>query len=635
MAFEVGAVEVALVSGLVVALVLAYFLFFKPPPPIEVEDDDDAQAGADGDDSGVPMSIMYGSQTGTAEEFAGELAKEARRNGYSPRVHDLEDYNLDDLPNEKLAVFLMSTFGEGDPTDSAVEFNDWMGEDQGRSALDGVEFAVFALGNTQYEKFCEMGKKTDKKLAAFGATRIAPLGMGDDDKSIEDDFAQWRQTFFKAANERYGTQASGGEAKFTPTWSFEFLDGVSSSDARAYKHGQFQAPPGSKDVVDACRVAANRELRQDTKEGSTRHIEFEIENSAFGCYKTADNLGVCPRNDHTAAARLAKRLGAPHLKKVFRYKVPDGSKQPPIPQVCSVLDCLVWYLDINSPPKKALLTTFAQFCEDPDQAAELRTMGSPEGKALYEAKIHSKKVYTSLAQLFERYSSLNVPFSSFVELCPYLQPRYYTISSSSNAQPDRISITASVLQGGVATNYLAGLSVKKGHKAPVFVRPSSFRLPRNPSLPIIMVGPGTGIAPFMGFIQEFKFRLEQKSSAKPGPRVLYFGCRRNDGDFIYRETLREAKEQGVLTELRTAFSRQTDQKVYVQHLMREDGKSLWELLQRGAYIYVCGATAMGRDVKDTFVHVVTKFGKKSKSQAAEYVAALQKNERYVQELWST
>lgn len=266
----------------------------------------------------------------------------------------------------------------------------------------------------------------------------------------------------------------------------------------------------------------------------------------------------------------------------------------------------------------------------------MRLLASPEGKKEYVDTV--QKPYLSIPGLFSMFKSLDVPFDVFAEVAPKMQPRYYTISSSSKAQPERVSITMSVLKGGVCTNYLAQLRPTKGDRAPIFVRPSTFRLPKQISTPIIMIGPGTGLAPFKGFLQEFRHNWEQNGNKKPtgeGARLLYFGCRRSDQDFIYKDELTSAAKEGVLTGLHTAFSREGKQKVYVQHLMANNAKQLWELLELGGHVYVCGATAMGRDVKDTFIKVVSNEGGRSVKDAQEYMEMLQSGGRYVQELWST
>jgi len=624
-------IEFALLAGLALALALAWKLFLAPAKAYEEDELElDEEAEEEDEGNGIPMSILFGSQTGTAEDFAAQLAKDAKRHGYKPTIKDLEEYDHEeDLQNESLAVFLVATFGEGEPTDSAQGFDEYLRKEEQKDLLDGMEFCVFALGNKQYEQFCEMGKRTDKRLTKLGAKRLMDVGTGDDDENIEDDFVAWKEKFFATVDPKFGVGGEGMAADvFAPEWEVELLE----ENGFKYEAG-FRPPPGVRDNIEMAYVRDNRELRQQTVSGSTRHMDFDIEDLSIS-YLTADNLGIYPRNEYKTCAKMAKRLKISH-NTVFRAKKNSDGGHVGVPSPCSVMDALLWHLDINNPPKKNLLSILSQFAQDPDEKEKLKALASPEGKQAYEQEIVSPHV--SIYDLFHSFPSLDVSFPIFAEVCPKLQPRFYTISSSSLAQPNAVSITMSVLQGGVCTNYLASLR-RDRDKAPIFVRPSTFRLPKQISTPIVMIGPGTGLAPFKGFLQEFQHRWDANSGEKPhgdGKKVLYFGCRRSDEDFIYKEELLKADGDGILSEFHSAFSREGKQKVYVQHLMAKNSRDLWDVLENGAYVYVCGGTAMGREVKETFVELVRQEGGKSADEAAKYMHTLQSGGRYVQELWST
>mmetsp|Transcript_25095 Transcript_25095/g.34969 ORF Transcript_25095/g.34969 Transcript_25095/m.34969 type:complete len:630 (-) Transcript_25095:83-1972(-) len=628
MGYTFGVVEGVLLAGLVLALILAYKLFFRGANRAAVLPEDEEKPiteTEDKEDTGVPMTILYATQTGTAEDFAKQLEKEAQKRGYSPNISDVEEYGFQDkLEDESFVVLLLATFGEGEPTDSAQDFDGWLKDQDQKDMFDKMTFAVFALGNKQYEKFCEMGKKTDRKLARLGGERLLEVGLGDDDASIEDDFNEWKQKFFQAADKKFQIESAECSIAFEPSWEVEIIE-----DSLEYVSG-FKPSADSKDNIEMCRVVVNRELRQKNVDGgSTLHIEFDINDTSINYY-TADNLGVCPRNEHKICAKLCKRLDV-HPKAIF--KATYSGHHTGLPSECSMMDAMLWHLDINNPPKKSLLTTLAQYATDAKEAEELIALASPAEKEKYDAEMIRR--HTSIPDLLERYASIKVPFSVFVEICPKMQPRFYTISSSSNAQPGRITITLSVLKGGICTNYLASLKTDKD-KAPVFVRPSTFRLPKQLASPVIMVGPGTGLAPFMGFIQEFEYQSKNVSDYEKtkGARVLYFGCRRSTEDFIYKDELEAARNGGILTDLKVAFSREGKQKVYVQNLMQKDTSELYRHLQDGGYVFVCGGTSMGREVKDAFVRLVCKEGGKSEDAARAFVDDLHSQNRYVQELWS-
>jgi len=246
----------------------------------------------------------------------------------------------------------------------------------------------------------------------------------------------------------------------------------------------------------------------------------------------------------------------------------------------------------------------------------------------------------ALAKQGKSGASVHPPFEHFLEWCPKLQPRFYTISSSSKACPTSIHLTVALtvapnpngrIHFGVASSYLC--NIKSGDRLCVFVRASSFRFPKKAGSPVIMVGPGTGVAPFRAFVQEAKF-LTDKQECKYGPLSLYFGCRHPAKDFIYMDEFESAAKQGVVA-LVTAFSRFEEKKVYVQNRLQEHREELWKLLHaQHASFYVCGGTAMGRDIRETIVHVAEKVGGMTTKQAQDFLKKLQTEGRYIQELWS-
>jgi len=349
---------------------------------------------------------------------------------------------------------------------------------------------------------------------------------------------------------------------------------------------------------------------------------------------SADNLGVHPRNNATQAAKLMERLGAkPNM--LFSLKKTTDLSKFLLPTPCSIRDAFLWYVDFNNTPRAKVLKLLSNYAQDPNEKAQLANFASTEKEKFAEDQM-------SLYEVMMEFTSIKIPIEHFLELCPKITPRLYTISSSSKAQPRRLSITSSLLvepkpRGrefrGLCTTYLTTL--RPGDKICVSVRPSSFRLPhitKLPTTPIIMVGPGTGVAPFKGFLQEFAFLKEQGTDVDCH---LYFGCRRSTHDYIYKEEFEEGLKSGVLKSLSLAFSREQESKIYVQHRIQDDAEKLWKLLEeKKANFYVCGATAMGRSVKDALMLVVKEKGGKSEADAKKYVEALTTKGRYIQELWS-
>ena len=603
------------------------------------------------------VTIYYATQTGTAESFARQLEREAPDHGFYANVIDLEDIAMENLVDfdttqSSKAIFLAATYGEGEAPDNATLFCEALSNKADTKILEAeddtsvveeailnqLEFCVFGLGNRQYDHFNAMGIFFDRVMARLGAQRILPLGIGDDDNDLEGDFESWKDN------------------KLWPTFEKKFLGGVAVPTKKATKEVpdcQFAIeyhPAGTKamlippdqvhslsrpyfDAVD-CPVSTVRELRSDKE--STVHVEVDISKAKGLLYQTADNLGVLPLNNPIIVKSVAVALGY-DLEQVFSLKAAGTHEWhgAPFPMPVTVRDFLTRYCDLTGAPRRSELKLLAAFAKDPlDQKALLR-LSSKEGKAEYKEKVTD--ALTGLAQILQRCPSITMPLEHFVDLCPRLQPRFFTISSSSSVYPQSIHMTVAVtkqqradgtLFEGVCSTHLANQQPKTD-KICVFVRPSTFRLPQDTSKPILMIGPGTGVAPMRAFLQE---RAHQKAK---GANILYFGCREAKSDFLYHEEFEEWKAKGTLTELYTAFSRAQAKKIYVQQLLQQNSESTWKLLEeQGAYVYVCGAVQMGHDVGETLQQIVAQHGGRSPTQAKAYLSKLAQEGRYVQELWA-
>lgn len=626
-----------------------------------------ADAGADAGAADNAVTIVYGSQSGTAEEFAFELENEAKKYGFAPTVVDMDDYDYEEaLRSERFVVMLLATFGEGEPTDSCVNFWEWItdederADDEADEVMDGCRHAVFALGNRQYEHFCNVGNIVHKKLVAMGSSPLLACGEGDDDGCLEDDFSAWRTAFWKLARSKIlGVDVSNDDAVgtggFVSSIKMTELNDRTGADAQAYAAyaaadtgaGSGFAPGSRHEGAAFVPVTAVRELRQDASILSTVHIEMDLAGSGV-TYETADNLGVLPRNDYQMAARVAKRLGvrSDTLMRIDKLDA-TSSRKTGLPAVSTVMDVLLWHADIASICKKTLLTTLATYCESGDEMQTLQRLASVDGKAEYDAECYS------IAEILTTFTSIKIPFHHFIELCPKMQPRFYTISSSARVSGSVVHITVAVAStslprgrthAGVASTYLASLRPNKD-KCAVFVRASSFRLPLPRSKPVIMIGPGTGVAPFRAFWHEMRALNSTDDNTKvTGEAELFFGCRYRERDFIYRDEMQACEKDGTLTRLHLAFSRDVDpnaaaatlhKKVYVQDLLDAHHERLWDMIdERGAVVFVCGGTAMGRSVRESMVRMAQLHGGLNAQTAGLYLKNLQDKHRYVQELWA-
>ncbi|XP_043859610.1 NADPH--cytochrome P450 reductase [Dromiciops gliroides] len=603
--------------------------------------------------TGRNIVVFYGSQTGTAEEFANRLAKDAHRYGMRGMAADPEEYDLADLSSlpeieNALAVFCMATYGEGDPTDNAQDFYDWLQETD--ADLSGVKYAVFALGNKTYEHFNAMGKYVDNRLEQLGAQRIFELGLGDDDGNLEEDFITWREQFWPAVCEHFGVEATGEESSIRQyelvVHTDENMNKVYTGEMGRLKSYENQKPPFDAKNPFLATVTTNRKLNQGG-ERHLMHLELDISNSKIR-YESGDHVAVYPANDASLVNQLGEILGA-DLDVIISLNNLDeeSNKKHPFPCPTTYRTALTYYLDITNPPRTNVLYELAQYAGEPVEQEQLRKMASSagEGKELYLNWVVEAR--RNILAILQDYPSLRPPIDHLCELLPRLQARYYSIASSSKVHPSSVHICAVVVEyetkagrinKGVATNWLKAKepALENGHKAtvPMFVRKSQFRLPFKPTTPVVMIGPGTGIAPFVGFIQERAWLKEQGKEV--GETVLYYGCRRSEEDYLYREELAHFQKTGVLSQLHVAFSREQEHKVYVQHLMKQNKENLWRLIQEGsAHIYVCGdARNMARDVQNVFCDIVSEFGGMSHSQAVDFIKKLMAKGRYSLDVWS-
>lgn len=594
--------------------------------------------------------VFYGSQTGTAEEFATRLAKDANRYGMKGMVADPEENDMDELSQLKdvennLAIFCMATYGEGDPTDNAQEFYEWL--QQGEGDLEGMNYAVFGLGNKTYEHFNATGKYVDKRLEELGATRVFELGLGDDDANIEEDFLTWREHFWPAVCEKFGVQATGEDInmrQYNLTVHEDLMpEKVFTGEIARLGSLKNQKPPYDAKNPYLAPLTINRELHKGG-DRSCMHIELDISGSRIR-YEAGDHVGVYPINDLDTVEKIGKRLGV-DLDTVFTLTNVDeeASKLNPFPCPCTYRTALSHYVDIQTPPRTHVLRELSDYAADTKDKEFLLKMthASDEGKELYLDWV--VKDHRNILAILEDLPSLNPPLDHILELLPRLQARLYSISSSSKVQPDSICITAVLVEyttrtgrltKGVATSWLKGKQPENGHRprVPMYVRKSQFRLPFKPSTPVIMIGPGTGLAPFRGFIQERD--LLHKEGKPMGDTILYFGCRHKAEDFIYEDELAEYCSGGSLTKLYTAFSRDQPQKVYVQHLLKQNMEETWKVLENNGHFYICGdARNMARDVLSALEHIIMEKGNMDKAKAEEYIKKLQNKGRYSADVWS-
>lgn len=543
------------------------------------------------------VTILYGTESGNAEELAHLAGKQAGEKGIRAKVVDMADYPRDQLGEEENLLVLVSTWGDGDPPDSAVEFYEWL-HSESAPRLEGMRFSVLALGDTSYERFCQTGKDFDSRLEALGAERVYP--RKDCDVDFEAPFEEWLSGALPALVEAGNAAASPAPA----------VGAAVSAPA---------APPPK---VDYSRkhpfVAELRERILLNGTGSAKeiyHLEFSLAGSGI-TYEPGDSLGVVPQNNPRVVDAILEQAGIDP-----RATVESGPAEKPL------RDALIEDYEITV-VTQAVFRKYAELTGN----ARMREMLEDSQSAALKDWLYGKQ----LADLVFEYPADGIDLEGFISLLRKLPPRLYSIASSLKAHPEEVHLTVGAVRysrhglplDGVASSYLAD-RVAVGEGAPVYIQANrSFNLPEDPETPIIMVGPGTGIAPFRAFVEE------RKATGAPGKNWLFFGDQHFSTDFLYQLEWQDYLKDGVLTRLNTAFSRDQPHKIYVQNRMREEAKALYAWLEDGAAFYVCGdAARMAKDVHQALIDIAAEQGGKSPEQAEAWVKQIQKEKRYQKDVY--
>ncbi|KAJ7070023.1 putative cytochrome P450 oxidoreductase [Mycena amicta] len=656
--------------------------------------------------------IFYGSQTGTAEEYAIRLAKEAKSKfGLASLVCDPEEYdfeNLDQLPENSAVFFVMATYGEGEPTDNAVQLMQNLHDESfefsnGQHSLEGIKYVVFALGNKTYEHYNLIGRQVDEYVAKMGGTRIGERGEGDDDKSMEEDYLEWKDGMWEAFAAAMGVEeGQGGDSA-----DFAVSELTSHPPEKVYL-GELSARAltKTKGIHDAknpypAPLSGFRELFQSTVDRNCVHIELNTEASGI-TYQHGDHVGVWPSNPELEVNRLLCVLGLWDKRDntIGIESLDPALAKVPFPVPTTYATVLRHYIDISAVVGRQILGALSKFAPTPEAAESLKTLNL--NKEEYHSVIANGCL--KLAEVLqlaagndltapptpENTTAWPISFDIIVSAIPRLQPRYYSISSSPKLHPTSIHVTCVVLKYesvdaskvpprwvyGVGSNFLLNLKYAAAgetqlllaspsyaiegprgayknesiYKAPIHVRRSTFRLPTNPKSPVIMIGPGTGVAPFRGFVQE-RVALARRSIEKNGPDALadwgqislFYGCRKSTEDFLYKDEWPAYNEElkGKF-KLHCAFSREPPykadgSKIYVQDLLWDDREHVADAIINGkGYIYICGdAKSMSKAVEEVLARILGEAkGGSGEVEGAAEVKLLKERSRLMLDVWS-
>jgi sulfite reductase (NADPH) flavoprotein alpha-component len=545
-----------------------------------------------------PLLILFGSQTGTAEGLAKRVAKESHQRGFAPHVLALNDYEKANLPAAKKAVIICSTWGDGEPPDNAVNFWSWLSAETA-PRLEQLQFAVLGLGDKNYSDFCGASKKFDARLEALGAERLTSRA------ECDVDYETPAKTWIDGLWDKLG---SAGQTSFkSPATS---ANGASNTGPAAAASG----PRYGKTNPYPARLLKNVLLNKPGSSKEVRHYEIALKGSGLA-YEAGDSLGVAPVN---CPELVDDTLAALRAKPDENVKLGDA--------IISLREAFTHHFDITKPSQE-LLAAVAKSAPQ----SELTSLLVPEKRDELKKWLWGRSIIDLLHLLPQPFG-----VAEFVTMLKKLAPRLYSISSSPKAHPGEVHLTVSAVRyeshgrvrKGVASTFLAD-RVGETEFVKVFVQPShGFKPPAVGDVPMIMVGPGTGIAPFRAFLEE------RASTGAKGKNWLFFGDQRRDADFLYEEQLTAWHKSGFLTRLDLAFSRDQEKKVYVQDRMTENAAELWKWLEDGAHFYVCGdASRMAKDVDAVLHKIAETVGGKSAEDSKAYIAKLKSDKRFQRDVY--
>jgi cytochrome P450/NADPH-cytochrome P450 reductase len=579
----------------------------------------------------TPLLVLFGSNLGTAEGMAHRIADDARSRGFAATVGALDEH-ADALPKQGAVVIVTASYN-GQPPDNAAKFCQKLRDPALPSdAFAGVEYSVFGCGNRDWSAtYQAIPTLIDAELEKHGGKRIYKRGEGDARGDFDRDYRAWYGELFPSLTQALDLPSATAVAKTGgPRISVSFVNRLAASPImRSYS-------------AVAMTVRLNRELqRRDCErpsERSTRHIEIALPSGVS--YSAGDHLGIVPRNGLETIRRVLTRFKLdPSLYATISPRA-YADTHLPIKEPVPLLGILANRIELQDVATREQIATLAQYAKDEKEGKALEALAGDD--ALYVKQVFAAR--KSVLDLLDEYPSCAPPFEVFLDMMPPLRPRYYSISSSSLMDAGGCSITVGVLENpalsgrgqfrGVCSNYLAAQPADATVYA--FVRKPTipFHPPENPHLPMIMIGPGTGVAPFRGFLLE---RAALKKQGAPiGESLLFFGCRDPMQDFLYEDEMR-AFEAGGVTKLVCAFSREPGKpKTYVQQAIAANGDAVWELLQKEAPVFVCGEAArMAPDVKQAFVDLFCKRRCASAAEGKAWLTGLVTSHRYLEDIWAS
>ncbi|WPT11078.1 Methionine synthase reductase [Picochlorum sp. SENEW3] len=627
-----------------------------------------------------PVVVLYGSQTGTAAEVAKNISASIEGMGLTSRVVSMNEMGFGNLSKEKTpcVIWVASSTGDGEAPDNATKFyNDAKKKSQAEGMLRGIQFTCLGLGDSNYTRFMHVPRVLKNKFLELGATTFYEPKEADEVDGLEDIIDGWIEGLLPAVRaavkpeETQGARvppSSNKENTYAPLPSCSIqVTWMKDGDATQNESKGVTGEEYSASEPFLAPIKSAMYLTTDTSDPDRRviHMQFDLTDSGIE-YSPGDSLGVLPENDADLVDSVLKHLGldgtacfsVQHVR--TENDMPETKPCQHIKWPCSVRSAFMHGVDLTSPPKKSLLRVLAEYCSDAKEKEELMHLCSRDGRKDYMERI--VKSHCGFCDVLMQHASCRPPFEVLLDALPPLAPRMYSVSSSPASSPHvaDVAFTAveymtpqKTMRKGVATWWLektaevflsstAPNGDESVPRVPLFLRKGgSFSTPSTLNVPWIMIGPGTGVSPFRGFLQQRKHMLEQQQNAEKAECWLFFGCRDMTKDYLYGKELESFVADGTLDQLVVAESRKTpNTKVYVQDKMRQHAAHLHNLIvDQNAYIFICGdGHSMARDVHNTLVDIVcgddAKDNAASRKEAESFLAAMTKDAKYIKDVWS-
>jgi sulfite reductase alpha subunit-like flavoprotein len=635
--------------------------------------------------------VLYGSETGNSQDVAERIVREAKLKHYAPILMSMDCYDVKTLPNESCVVFVTSTTGQGEEPRNMKSF--WrflLRRSLSETSLTNVSYCVFGLGDSGYQKFNITAKKLFRRLANLGARAIEPLGLGDDQHPLGYEAAlnPWLQKVWKSMRQMfplpsYLKELSDDEILKLPLpgsrfcvdvietsenlekssehsehlmqgyWAFRLA--VAAADAHdaaaSFSHSAYRAHQSQRSTYHSGVICANRQLTSKEAVKQVHHLEFKpMDSSTSTSYDSGDVLGVLPHSlhpDDDHLTGLLKRMGFSPNVRVRIYPSATPEKKNSFP-VIPLKYLIAGGIDVNSAsPRRYFFEVMSHFTASEYEKERLQYFASAQGAVdLYK---YNRRERRTVFEIFDDFPSMKPSLEWFLQVSPHLHPRLYSISSSpyDTVETRATHITVASVEWvtpmkrkrrGLCSSWLSSLTL--GTKISYFVSKGSISLPPS-DVPLILVGPGTGIAPFRSFVRTRLFQSQANDKGQVGDVLLFFGCRNALHDYLYEEEWEELCKSGffatsALGGLVVAFSRPTrnEKKKYVQNCILDEEKRVWSLLEDGAKVFVAGAAEkMPSAVREAIQKVVQSRGSRSEKESLIYMTEMDTNGRYFVDAW--